>query len=153
MELCGLSSLGAPQLLIFSNRLLQGVSLSREASFEDHQIVRDLEAARERETDLSEQLRFAEEEIRKVKRRLKESQAENDILSRKIGKTRNNRTAGQAAGEGTEDQQFIPPTTPYSTAVSSEQKKSLISGIARLFRDVLSVNMESVEYASPLIDP
>ncbi|VDP84947.1 unnamed protein product [Schistosoma mattheei] len=60
--------------------------MSREESFEEHQIVRDLEAARERETDLSEQLRFAEEEIRKVKRRLKESQAENDILSKKMGK-------------------------------------------------------------------
>nr|CAH8866808.1 unnamed protein product [Trichobilharzia regenti] len=130
------------------NRSRQGVSLSREASFEDHQIVRDLEAARERETDLSEQLRFAEEEIRKVKRRLKESQAENDILSRKIGKvfslqTRNNRTAGQAAGEGTEDQQFIPPTTPYSTAVSSEQKKSLISGIGNRLRGHLNTESEA----------
>ncbi|KER17986.1 hypothetical protein T265_16374, partial [Opisthorchis viverrini] len=59
-------------------------SLSREASFEEQQLQRELDASRERETDLSEQLRFAEEEVRKMKRRVKESQVENELLSKKL---------------------------------------------------------------------
>ncbi|CAL8081169.1 unnamed protein product [Calicophoron daubneyi] len=59
-------------------------SLSRESSFEEQQLQRELEESRERETDLSEQLRFAEEELRKMKRRVKETQAENEILSKKM---------------------------------------------------------------------
>ncbi|VDP80831.1 unnamed protein product [Echinostoma caproni] len=59
-------------------------SLSREASFEEQQLQRELDASRERETDLSEQLRFAEEEIRKLKRRVKDSQVENEMLSKKM---------------------------------------------------------------------
>ncbi|THD27222.1 Prefoldin [Fasciola hepatica] len=59
-------------------------SLSREASFEEQQLQRELDASRERETDLSEQLRFAEEEIRKLKRRVKDSQVENEMLTKKM---------------------------------------------------------------------
>ncbi|CAH8657865.1 unnamed protein product [Dicrocoelium dendriticum] len=59
-------------------------SLSREASFEEQQLQRELDSSREREADLSEQLRFAEEEIRKSKRRMKELRAENDMLTKKI---------------------------------------------------------------------
>ncbi|KAL3309748.1 hypothetical protein Ciccas_011703 [Cichlidogyrus casuarinus] len=63
-----------------------GVSgaLSKDASFEEQQMQRELEASREREVDLSEQLRFAEEEGRKMKRRLQDSQADNEALSRKL---------------------------------------------------------------------
>lgn len=59
-------------------------SLSRETSFEEQQLQRELDASRERETDLSEQLRFAEEEIRKLKRRVKDSQVENELLTKKM---------------------------------------------------------------------
>ncbi|TNN15315.1 Microtubule cross-linking factor 1, partial [Schistosoma japonicum] len=129
------------------NRSRQGVSLSREASFEEHQIMRDLEAAKERETDLSEQLRFAEEEIRKIKRRLKESQAENDILSRKMGKifslqTRDNRLLEQTAvGENVDDQQVIPSTI---STVNVEQNKKFTSGISGRVRNQLNTENEGL---------
>ncbi|KAA3682032.1 uncharacterized protein DEA37_0011843 [Paragonimus westermani] len=67
-----------------SRQASSGPSLSREASFEEQQLQRELEACRERETDLSEQLRFAEEEVRKLKRKVKEFQTENEMLSKKI---------------------------------------------------------------------
>ncbi|KAF7258532.1 hypothetical protein EG68_05211 [Paragonimus skrjabini miyazakii] len=67
-----------------SRQASSGPSLSREASFEEQQLQRELEASRERETDLSEQLRFSEEEVRKLKRKVKEFQAENEMLSKKI---------------------------------------------------------------------
>ncbi|VDP41979.1 unnamed protein product, partial [Schistosoma curassoni] len=124
----------------------QGVSLSREESFEEHQIVRDLEAARERETDLSEQLRFAEEEIRKVKRRLKESQAENDILSKKMGKivslqSRENRLIGN-----TEEQQTVPSISPSCNNTNStihlESTKTLLTGVAERIKNKLNIDNE-----------
>uniref|UniRef100_A0A094ZLJ8 Protein SOGA2 n=1 Tax=Schistosoma haematobium TaxID=6185 RepID=A0A094ZLJ8_SCHHA len=128
------------------NRSRQSVSLSREESFEEHQIVRDLEAARERETDLSEQLRFAEEEIRKVKRRLKESQAENDILSKKMGKivslqSRENRLIGN-----TEEQQTVPSTSPSCNNTNStihlESTKTLLTGVAERIKNKLNIDNE-----------
>ncbi|CAH8600840.1 unnamed protein product [Heterobilharzia americana] len=129
------------------NRSRQGVSLSREASFEEHQIMRDLEAARERETDLSEQLRFAEEEIRKVKRRLKESQAENDILSKKMGRifslqTQDRRISEQTGVEGAEDQHSVPPTTPYNSAINSEHTKSILSTVGSRIRGQVNAGNE-----------
>ncbi|CAH8639846.1 unnamed protein product [Schistosoma rodhaini] len=131
-----------PLQVMDKNRSRQGVSLSREESFEEQQIVRDLEAAKERETDLSEQLRFAEEEIRKVKRRLKESQAENDILSKKMGKivslqSRENRLTGN-----TEDQQIVSSTTTPCNNVNStgnlEQTKTLLPGVTERMKNKIN---------------
>lgn len=59
-------------------------SLSREPSLEEHELQRELQSTKEREADLSEQLRFAEEEIRKLTRRITEAQAESDVLSRQV---------------------------------------------------------------------
>ncbi|CAH8558301.1 unnamed protein product [Schistosoma turkestanicum] len=126
-----------PLQVMDKNRSRQGVSLSREESFEEHQMKRDLEAARERETDLSEQLRFAEEEIRKVKRRLKESQAENDILSKKMGKIVTSQTRENRLIENVEDQQIVPTTLAKST-MNSELNKTKLSGVDEQMRNQLN---------------
>ncbi|KAK4467641.1 hypothetical protein MN116_008583 [Schistosoma mekongi] len=136
-----------PLQVMDKNRSRQGVSLSREASMEEYQLIRDLEAAKERETDLSEQLRFAEEEIRKVKRRLKESQAENDILSRKIGKiftlqTRDNRLIEQTTvSENVDDQQIVPSTI---STINVEQNKKFSSGVIGRVRNQLNTDNEGL---------
>ncbi|KAM7534555.1 hypothetical protein Aperf_G00000104997 [Anoplocephala perfoliata] len=53
-------------------------------STEQSELIRALQTTKEREADLSEQLRFAEEELRKMKRRMVEAQADNNALSRQL---------------------------------------------------------------------
>nr|CDS27798.2 Prefoldin [Hymenolepis microstoma] len=53
-------------------------------STEQNELIRALQTTKEREADLSEQLRFAEEELRKMNRRMAEAQADNNALSRQL---------------------------------------------------------------------
>ncbi|VDK41423.1 unnamed protein product [Taenia asiatica] len=53
-------------------------------STEQSELVRALQTTKEREADLSEQLRFAEEELRKMNRRMAEAQADNNSLTRQL---------------------------------------------------------------------
>ncbi|VDL91467.1 unnamed protein product [Schistocephalus solidus] len=77
---------GAAVFVFQQNRAVASTcpSLSREPSLEEHELQRELQSTKEREADLSEQLRFAEEEIRKLTRRITEAQAESDVLSRQV---------------------------------------------------------------------
>ena len=53
-------------------------------STEQSELILALQTTKEREADLSEQLRFAEEELRKMNRRMAEAQADNNALSRQL---------------------------------------------------------------------
>ena len=53
-------------------------------STEQSELIKALQTTKEREADLSEQLRFAEEELRKMNRRMAEAQADNNALSRQL---------------------------------------------------------------------
>ncbi|VEL32724.1 unnamed protein product [Protopolystoma xenopodis] len=59
----GLCDRGPLQVTDKNRSRLAASSLSREPSFEEQQLQRELDAIKEREVDLSEQLRFSEEEL------------------------------------------------------------------------------------------
>ncbi|VDM31454.1 unnamed protein product [Hydatigera taeniaeformis] len=59
-------------------------SSSTAFSTEQTELIRALQTTKEREADLSEQLRFAEEELRKMNRRMAEAQADNNSLTRQL---------------------------------------------------------------------
>jgi len=50
------------------------------------QLTRDLQASTERENDVKEQLKFAEEEARIVRKKLAEMESENESMSHQIRK-------------------------------------------------------------------
>ncbi len=77
--------------------------------------MRALQTTKEREADLSEQLRFAEEELRKMNRRVLEAQADNSALTRQIERM----NMQQARGE-----------SPRATA--SQVKKEMAEGLFTL---------------------
>uniref|UniRef100_A0A5K3FB09 Protein SOGA2 n=2 Tax=Mesocestoides corti TaxID=53468 RepID=A0A5K3FB09_MESCO len=61
-----------------------GATTPNAYSAEQSELMSAFQTAKEREADLSEQLRFAEEELRKMNRRVAEAQADNNALTRQI---------------------------------------------------------------------
>ncbi|VDL11671.1 unnamed protein product [Hymenolepis diminuta] len=65
-------------------------------STEQNELIRALQTTKEREADLSEQLRFAEEELRKMNRRIAEAQADNNALSRQVERLNMQQVRGES---------------------------------------------------------
>ena len=88
------------------NRLSSG-RLSPSVSFDSkdyEQIVRDLYDTMEREKDLQEQMKFAEEETRTMRKKLSTMEQENEILMMQIRKMANQKSAMGGIGDEENDE-------------------------------------------------
>ncbi|VDN36841.1 unnamed protein product [Dibothriocephalus latus] len=97
-------------------------SLSREPSLEEHELQRELQSTKEREADLSEQLRFAEEEIRKLTRRITEAQAESDVLSRQVERLNAAQGSGSRGSSPRSSTPFAKKGSEFQTPVQAGLK-------------------------------
>ncbi|BHF84099.1 positive regulation of microtubule motor activity [Sparganum proliferum] len=98
-------------------------SLSREPSVEEHELQRELQSTKEREADLSEQLRFAEEEIRKLTRRITEAQAESDVLSRQVERLNAAQGSGSRGSSPRSSTPFAKKGPEFQAPVQSSLKE------------------------------
>ncbi|KAL7055014.1 hypothetical protein AAHC03_024281 [Spirometra sp. Aus1] len=98
-------------------------SLSREPSVEEHELQRELQSTKEREADLSEQLRFAEEEIRKLTRRITEAQAESDVLSRQVERLNAAQGSGSRGSSPRSSTPFAKKGSEFQAPVQSSLKE------------------------------
>nr|CDS24830.1 Prefoldin [Echinococcus granulosus] len=97
-------------------------------STEQSELIRALQTTKEREADLSEQLRFAEEELRKMNRRMAEAQADNNSLTRQLERL----SMQQVRGE-----------SPRATA--SQVKKELAATQQEVKRTEVDENAEKLK--------
>ncbi|CDS35505.1 Prefoldin [Echinococcus multilocularis] len=102
--------------------------LNTTFSTEQSELVRALQTTKEREADLSEQLRFAEEELRKMNRRMAEAQADNNSLTRQLERL----SMQQVRGE-----------SPRATA--SQVKKELAATQQEVKRNEVDENAEKLK--------